>query len=66
MTKDDFLRKYRYELAGRVVYGLITQVKEPNIVQWAQDNVVSSEFLLERMYADLVPSPPTTTKGSSK
>lgn len=62
MSKDEFIAKYRHELAGRVVEGLVVRVTAEEIIPWAERCMIGSQSLLERMYLDLVPQP-TTTKG---
>lgn len=63
MSLDEFKAKYRNELAGRLVHANVVRNTPETIIEWSERCVISSQSLLERMYADLVPSPPTT-KGS--
>lgn len=57
MTKTDFIAKWKYEIAGRILEGLSADFKAAALGKYSANVLNGTNSLLEAMYADLCPTP---------
>ena len=62
MTKEQFIAKYQYDLAGRILAGITASASYPNLGEYARDVQIGCHAWLDKIYTELVPQP-TVTKG---
>lgn len=68
MTKDEFLAKYRHDLAGRILEGVTAEYRGAQLGAWARTVLGRVDTLLGQIHDDLVPDPigktPIPPKGT--
>ncbi len=58
LSKEQFIAKYQYDLAGRILAGITAPASYPNLGEYARDVQVGCHAWLDKIFTELVPQTP--------